>query len=1199
MRLKQLEVVGLKSFANKTTLDFHSGVTAIVGPNGCGKSNVVDAIRWVLGEQSAKHLRGDSMEDVIFKGNGRLGPAGMAEVSLTFENDAPAEVLDDELDVSTLPSHFRNLSEITVSRRYFRSGESEYAINRTPCRLRDITELFLGTGIGSKAYAIIEQGRVEQLINSKPEDRRLFLEEAGGTTLYRSRRLAAERKIERTRENLLRVTDVARELERQIQYLNRLAKKAERYRAVRDESREIELQLGRHRWLRLCASAGAETKELESLHAQQAQLREEAQQLDGEREQRGAAQRVAEEALATLRESAASSATARDSAEERVAMLRNELAERARREARLTASREGLLDRGRQVEAELATAAREVESLTRTLESDRGQVTEGEERLTSVRAAVVAARTEVEHAKSKLLAIVSAEADARNEATRLERLELEAERRRRKAESDAHLLGEQASAAEHAQANRQASQARLTASVVRWREARDATNAALAELSTRLGAAQRSLRECREAAVRAASTADSLRQLHDAYEGYAPVVRELLLGRETSLPVLGVVADAIMAPPEWEAALAAALGARIQCLVVPDARTGADALQMLRERRGGRGSFVAQAGSRRAVNAEADEARSALPLKPLLALVSVEPAFADVAATLLGGVFLAPDLESALAAYPLCPPGVTLVTRDGDLLDADGVFTGGSADTGQQELLSRRRRLDEAEAGAVEASAHATEAEAVLAALQKEHAEVAARLADEEQAVRRAAAELSAVDRDLERLRLDIPRVRDRLRLTRFERDAARRDAASAVSGRVTVRAKLAGLSSERADLDAGLAQANQTLAQDEAAIEEALARLRVSSAAMAERQQRLASAETTFARLQAESEALASRLAAIGEELVEIALERSGIEQSIEASVGAVEGRRQEAANLTDQVTAARAVLAAAVEATDQCAARFDAVRVALDAARERAGRLEVSLAENRTRREHLEADIAEKYEVVLCEMEGEFVALEPEVEHELSERARSLRESLSRMGEVDTGAIEQLRELEERAEYLRTQQADLEHSIADLERTIQKLNRISRERFAETFTAVNAKFQEIAPRLFRGGEARLVLTDPSNMLETGVDIFVRPPGKQLDSVTLLSGGEKALVAVSLIFSLFLINPTPFCFLDEVDAPLDDANIGRFSGLVREMSTHSQFIVITHNKRTMEAAHALYGVTMEEPGISKVVSVAPIAASE
>lgn len=1193
MRLKQLEVVGLKSFANRTTLDFHPGVTAIVGPNGCGKSNVVDAIRWVLGEQSARHLRGDSMEDIIFKGNGRLAPAGMAEVSLTFSNDDPAPApADDDLDVSTLPEHFRNLSEITVSRRYFRSGESEYYINRTPCRLKDITELFLGTGIGSKAYAIIEQGRVEQLVNSKPEDRRLFIEEAGGTTLYRSRRIAAERKIERTRENLLRVNDVLREIERQIQYLNRLAKRAEKYRSLRDELRALDLRLGAHRWQRLDEAVRRLEAALVESGEREAALRGVAAELEARRDALSAEQRAAEERLAALKESAAVASAERDSADQRAALLRRELEERRNRAERLRTSEAALLQQRETMARELAEAQAERDAIGAALRDEEAAVRAAELELARVRDAVREARARVEQAKQQLVALAAAETDARNDRGRLERARLDAEARRRKAETDTHLLGEQIAASELAVANRRAVLVRLEAQLSAAQGTREGVAATVRDLAGRLAAEERRLAGLREDAVKYSSTLDSLRQIHDAYEGYAPAVRSLLAEESRPDWVLGVVGDLIDAPVELEPALAAALGARVNHILVRTADDAARGVEHLRQSGAGRGTFLPFAAPGGEGTARSRPTAGAG--RPLLDEVAVAPEYRGVAESLLGATVLVPDLDAALAAREAAAGALAFVTIDGEVVDARGAVTGGARDISEQELVSRRRRIQESSGRLDETRTALESAEAEVARLRAEEIVQQVRLAELDQQTQRLTTQVVAVERDIDKVGLDLPRYCDRRRLARFECGAARRDVAAAVESFRAVEDTLARLGGERGLRQENLAECEAASRRDEGALETLGEGIRSATAALAEKQKRHSVLDTISARLMAELRGVESRIGSLADDLREVAAQVATLEESIAGAVDDATKRRADAERLAEEVEVAGGALAERAAASRDCAAQWEDNRAALDATRAAVTKAEVALAEQRMRREHLVEDVNERYGIAIAEVApGEPLA--DGEEDEIGVRVQDIRANLGRLGEVNTGAIEELSELEERAGFLRTQREDLERSIADLERTIQRLNRVSRSRFLETFNAANERFQEILPRLLRGGEARLVLTDENNLLETGVEIFVRPPGKRLDSITLLSGGEKALVAVSLIFSLFMINPTPFCFLDEVDAPLDDANIGRFSALVREMSARSQFIVITHNKRTMEAANALYGVTMEEPGISKIISVAPL----
>lgn len=1192
MRLKQLEIVGLKSFANKTSLHFHRGVTAIVGPNGCGKSNVVDAVRWVLGEQSAKHLRGDSMEDVIFKGNGRLAPAGMAEVSLTFANDEPVEHVreeDAELEVSTFVEELRKMSEITVSRRYFRSGESEYYINRTPCRLKDITELFLGTGIGSKAYAIIEQGRVEQLINAKPEDRRLFLEEAGGTTLYRSRRLAAERKIERTRENLSRVTDVHREIERQVQYLHRLAKRAEKYRALKEESRDLELRLGSHRWRRATDELTALTATIEESHLAEAQLREERDRIDAALAERTAALQEAEEKYSQIREVAAVLGAERDAEAARIDLLAREIDERRRRLSRLEAEQQTQTARRGDLDAELAALEERRDALAVALQADRTEVQGFDERLAAGRASVADARRRADEARSTLAAASAEDTALRNELQRRQRGLQEARGRMARARRQSYELGEQAVALAHAQRAARLGLEKLEAELATVQSERQRLAEQVASLRKDLAERESALAKSRNAAVRLGSSLEALRAVRRSYEGYDAAVRSVLLDADRPEGVVGVVGDVLSVTAEWETALSAVLGARIGHIIVDAPEVGANQVRRLRERNGGRGSFVPLEPTQH----DAPEAPLAEIGQPILQAVRVEDRYRPVVQSIVGDAFVVPDLETAVRLWREQSPRARLVTPAGDILEPDGTISGGSERRDEAELISRQRRLLELEQTLERDQAAIDIAAAEVEQVRAELSGLSARLDGLAQSENRLANEVRRLRRDVERTASEFPRARDRARSAATELTSAASEQSEHAGAIVHLESRLSDTERARREAEVGLNEATAAASAAERAVEELVAVVRQSSVRAAEREQQLDAATQGIARIQNESTRLRDRLAALETELKTAAAELASMTQARGAAEESVADKRSAAERQAQEVRQAREGVEALRQASSELETRGRQLRGQFDAVVSRLTQAEVAAAERRSERDHLAADVQERHGVDLAEIEAPEVEIAPEEEGEMQRRVTSLREQMARLGEVDLGSIAELEQLEERARFLVAQKEDLERSLTDLERTIQKLNRVSRERFATTFAAANEKFQEILPRLLRGGEARLVLTDEDNLLESGVEIYVRPPGKRLDTVTLLSGGEKALVAVSLIFSLFLINPTPFCFLDEVDAPLDDANIGRFAGLVREMSAHSQFVVITHNKRTMEAADILYGVTMQEPGVSKVVSVA------
>lgn len=1191
MRLKQLEIVGLKSFATKTNLHFHRGVTAIVGPNGCGKSNVVDAVRWVLGEQSAKHLRGESMEDVIFKGNGRLAPSGMAEVSLTFSNDDPLtreSEEDAELEVSSFVEELRKMSEITVSRRYFRSGESEYYINRTPCRLKDITELFLGTGIGSKAYAIIEQGRVEQLINAKPEDRRLFIEEAGGTTLYRSRRLAAERKIERTRENLNRVTDVHREIERQVQYLHRLAKRAEKYRALKEESRDLELKLGGHRWRRSSAELETLTTLITEARQREAELRNERDTIDAESQERASALQIAEENYSQIREVAAVVGAERDAEAARIDLLARQIEERRSRLARLEGEQATQTTRSKDLEAELATLEERRDSLAMALQADRTEVQGFDERLAAGRASVADARRRADEARSTLAAASAEDTALRNELQRRQRGLQDARGRMARARKQSYELGEQAVALSHAQLAAKVALQRLESELTAIQAERQALAERVAGLKKELAERDAALAKSRDAAVRLGSSLEALRAVRRSYEGYEPAVRSVLLDSNRPEGVIGVVGDVVSVTAELENALTAVLGPRIGCVIVDDPEVGANQVRRLRERNGGRGSFVPIDSPRAG---QANPGTSAVGQR-LIDAVTVDERYRTLVHAILGDAVVVPDLDTAIRLWREAGTSARLVTPDGDVVEADGTVSGGSERRDEAELISRQRRLHELEENLQRDLAAIEESTQAVQTLREEFTGLSTRLEGLGQAEGRLSNEVRRLRRDVERTASEFPRARDRARSAATELTSAAKEQSDHAGAIEHLGNRLSETAQARSAAEVGLHEASAAATAAERAVEELVSVVRQSSVRAAEREQQLDAATQGIARIQSESTRTRDRLSALASELATAASELTGLTEAMASSEGTVADKRSAAARHSEDAQKAREALDKLRQEAAQLEARGRELRNQFDAIVSRLTQAEVAAAERRSEREHLAADVMERHGVELAELEVPEVEITAEEEGETQRRVTALREQMARLGEVDLGSIAELEQLEERAKFLVAQKEDLERSLTDLERTIQKLNKVSRERFATTFAAANEKFQEILPRLLRGGEARLVLTDEDNMLESGVEIYVRPPGKRLDTVTLLSGGEKALVAVSLIFSLFLINPTPFCFLDEVDAPLDDANIGRFAGLVREMSSHSQFVVITHNKRTMEAADVLYGVTMQEPGVSKVVSV-------
>lgn len=1190
MRIRQIELNGFKSFAVRTVLEFPRGVTAIVGPNGCGKSNIVDAVRWVLGEQSPKHLRGGAMEDVIFAGNADHAPLGMAEVSLLIERDdedlrtleAEAEGHDGEGETGQagLGTVLARASEVVVTRRYFRSGESEYLINRQPCRLKDIADLFLGTGVGTKAYAIIEQGRVEQLVNANPEDMRVFLEEAAGTTRFRVRRQAAERKLERTRENLARVLDIARELERQMVSLQRHAKRAEEYHRLKDELRAIDLRImaaRRRAWCeevaRLSARIGTLRSEEDTLHERLHRAR---QTVDAVRQRRqDAEQRLRDVSAAIERERvrAGEAGTRTENFVARAGDLERRAADAAREREDLERRRATLSVELAELEglgARLGEEAADVEAVRGSAERRRRALAEEgaalEQRVDEGTATADGAAAEDARLRDRLeqLRARRAEVEGRRQRLAEERSALEARLATTCSEEEA--VGERLSALRHAVAECDGARRRLEAegralrereelAVARW----DAIRADLARYGSRL---------------------ESLRRLQARYEGCTRGAGTLLDHRAYGERLL---ADVLRVPAELERAVAAALGARLAHVVVPDAGTGVEALAWLRAGEGGSATVIPRQPDRSTTSRD-------LPGTRLRDAVAVEPGYEPLVDALLADVVLVRDLPEALALWRTVDPPVTVVTSCGEAIDPQGAITGGSEPPLEETLLARARELRELEETLQETRCRAEQEAAALLLIRNELAAVTARGQAADERRRALELELVALQKDRERLAEESARLRAEIEVG--EREAADLAAAEA------------GLAAEAAAIEGALSEVGDRLraARDDLRrAREALARWRETWTEMeAERTRAAVAAASVAERRRAAEEAVGRLRAALGELNERLAgVERAGSQAAAEAAETRAEALRleqirSEAEAMAARLGAERERLIAEIARADGMLAEEDRtereVQGRLEAVRSERGSEEVALAERRVALEQLAERLAERYGLPLEALADVEAAAEPVADEVL--RAEELRGRLARLGDVNPAAAAELAEVRERYEFLSAQRADLERSLDDLTQTINRLVRTSRQRFEETFAAANEKLADVFPKLFPGGRARLALVPGADGEEAGVEIVVQPAGKKLQSLSLLSGGEKALTATALVFSLFLIRPTPFCVLDEVDAPLDEANIGRFNQIVGEMATRTQFVLITHNRRTMEVADTLYGITMEQPGLSKVVSV-------
>jgi chromosome segregation protein len=1183
MRIRKLEISGFKSFVDRTVVHFDTDVVGIVGPNGCGKSNIVDAIRWAMGEQSAKHLRGKSMADVIFNGSEHRGPHGMAEVTLTFENSDP-EI------AATLPIEYRDYTDIAVTRRLFRDGTSEYLINKTQVRLKDITDLFLGTGVGTKAYSIVEQGKIGLIVSARPEDRRMLIEEAAGITKYKARKKQAELKMDQTRQNLLRVGDIVSEIQRSLASLKRQAAKAERYVAYRKELEDLILHEASHKLLEIIVRR---------------QVEETARGEQGEREQVARTALGAREAeLEVVRLAAHTSEDVAEKAQQAAFLADNEV---RTNEAEIARSRDKL----KHLEERRAAAALEQADLERTigdlarekaelegqlLAVDEEEASESEraieehERLEELRYGERTADQEAGELRKQVARAQAAVAGAEATLTGFERRLTEMSQRRAKLEDELGRLrfeGEDLERRRH----------ELARHAVELAEGKRMT----ADERARLEAEMKLLREQtvdRDKAVDVAKNELShkrnrlraLEELHARLEGVGQGVKTLLKTKDPSL--LGLVADRLEAPAELTAAFAGLLGAELQSIVVADVDRGAALLADLARTKGGRAALVA---ARPPFVAGAGAASLAVRgegvIGPLVDRLVYDPADEPLARALVGHAVV---VETAADAIRLSRAGadVPLVALDGTVVRPGGRISGGSGDAVAAGMIEQKREMRELHEWV------ATKSEEVTALLAQQQA-LRLRLTEVQTALERARTEAHQGELALVTAEKDLRRAEDQIQNADKRRGQVEHDLEEigehverAQGEHEAAREKLDGGHRQRDDAQVALEHAEMLAAEWRERVLGQQSVVTERKVRLARVRERATAMRGTVDRLRRSVDEVGARIRKLDDERTEAAFNAGKAAAVIvlarEKLVTAVSAAHQAHAELT----AARQALDDARHALALRDSELKGLRHELSDAAERLGKHEMALQKLAIEHTHLVEGVRDRFRgLELHRVVGDYHK-RPLVDQTHRARIQELTELLDRMGPVNVDAVREHAEAEKRYKYYAEQKADLDKALDDLEKAIAQMNRESKKLFKTTFDTVNARFKVLFPKMFRGGQAELRLTNPDDMLETGIEILAQPPGKKLGNIELMSGGEKALTAVSLIFAIFQFKPSPFCILDEVDAPLDEANVARYNEAIRTMTDRSQFILITHIKRTMQSVDILYGVTMQEPGVSKLVSV-------
>lgn len=1166
MKIKRVDIIGFKSFVDKVSLDFQQRITGVVGPNGCGKSNIVDAIRWAMGEQNARNLRGRAMEDIIFGGSESRKPHNMAEVSIIFDNSA-----------KLCPEAYRDYAEIMVTRRLYRNGDSEYLINKTSCRLLDITELFMDTGVGARAYSIIEQGKVGMLVSARPEERRALIEEAAGVTKFKARKKTAQRKMDATRQNLVRLGDIISEVRRQTGSLKRQAQQAEKYRELRGEAKRIEICMAgnRFRVLReelsqLEAGLGGRS---ETLGGAEARLAEAEVQLEEKR-----LQLLTVEDELTRRQEQDYALGGEVQRTEGDITLAGRQAEDLQEQIRsMQAEQQQLMERVALLEKETLELENAEKQLGGDLESTEEAVEAQQEALQQRLAAEQSLSEQLETARREQMDLLSEAGRLSNRQEEIGRRLTGEEERQQRQRRETMSLQE-----ELAEVDRRIADLVTTANLLAAEQAsQQSERESLAETILQLKGEQLSaeglLIEKRQLLERQRSRLESLEELERNLDGYTEGV-QALFSAESSLSN-EVVADLLKADPEHEALVEIALGERLQAVPVRDGGQAGLLLDRLKD-----------AGARAAL---------ALPVPPLrlqgqppgqamTELVTPQDGCVELVEALLAGCFLVDDVL-AFAGQPL-EPGTLLIDREGRSLGWRGDVAGGSTAMAGAGLLRKKREIGELEGQVAALDNELVSQQESVERLVCRREEQEQALQELDQLLQQQALKKLEQQKDFDRLQHEQGRLRERIELLAFEEAQLREQVQQLLDERDQIVLKRQELKDRQLQLQGGSAQLQDQVNEAREAGEAVREELTVLKVRLAEYRQQREAGQAARRRLADSREEQLQRQEQLAERTRSSAERITALGQESEKS-------RVELGLLIDRRERGQLEIREVREAFEAGRSAFEAQREDIRALREQAEALRSEVGQQQLRQKeltveigHLRENVAEKFDVDL--EEHQVAEADAEELERLQQQLRQFQQRIAALGEVNLTAIEEYRELEERYEFLIRQRDDLNQSLDDLQKAINKINRTTRRRFKETFDQVNEKFKQVFPRLFRGGQAELRLTDEENLLETGIDIIVQPPGKKLQNVNLLSGGEKALTAVAIIFSLFLIKPTPFCMLDEVDAPLDDANIDRFAEMVAEMSQNSQFIIITHSKRTMTTADTMHGITMQEPGVSKLVSV-------
>lgn len=1179
MRIKQIELIGFKSFAEKTVFPLHSGITCIVGPNGCGKSNVVDAFRWVLGEQSAKSLRGEKMEEVIFQGSSTKKQKGMAEVTLILCQSGRSPQNDPSENGNG--SEGAAVDETFVTRRLYRSGESEYLLNKRQCRLKDIKDIFLDTGLDVKSYSILDQGRIGEIINTKPHDRRFLIEEVAGVMKYKVRKAEALSKLESSKQNLQRINDIVYEVKRQINSLDRQVKKAEKYKRLIGELKEIEVRGAKREHTRLSAILSETLSEIEKLREIDASQRSELSSLESLIETKRLELAERDNALKELENSLYEKERSISESEKRIVVLKANIENKKEDIIRLTYQQEEIKNKKEELSGKILELDATENILLSNVQNISIELNEKKDWIADMEMKIADKESEIDNKRKELFKASENLSNKKNEFHRLQSSLETLKYRESVSIRDMESIKKTIKDIENAIKEAESAVKTKTDEKLNLVAEKENLTYEIAQLKEQIENKKTLLSKEREDLASNIARFDSLKEM---------IVDKYLMDFISEGQDFWVLSDMIAVNKDYEIAIEAVLSEKVNSLIINNTEDIFSVMKIINEKNLSRTAMLYTGIMNQNNNSELQTLNSELVIGKASDFVAIENSEAQkIAGRIFENIYIVKDIRTAFAIldseFHALNPEFILVTLNGEVLSSDGWLFAGHG----KDILKRKREIKELQKTIASQHTAIKDLEDKLNALSDNLTSKKESLKSKEDSIVEIEKDISLINHSMRNQQDGLERNMRRLSFLETEISTISQEIES-IGNFIQIKTDdINALEHQKTEIDKGITSMQESLSSIKGDYEDSRSRLtelKLSMASYREKTDALKRERNSLYNdirdLEDKKEKAVQLIQDAEERIKESTAELHRLEEEIKAIVIDVDNMQVERTRLKDAISSENQEIVSKSHIIRNLRAYIEEISQQLSEFNSKA-------LENRLKIENIEASMRQKYGL---DIKAEAIEAEGFDAAEEEEKINNLNEKIRELGPVNLGTIEEYEELKTRYDFLTKQQQDLTMSIAELEEAISRINSTTRRKLKEAYDSLRIKFSDVFSTLFGGGKADIILTDENNILESGLDIIAQPPGKKLQNINLLSGGEKALTSLALLFAGFLLKPSPLCILDEADAPLDESNTVRFAQMIKTLSRETQFIIITHNKATMEVADYLYGITMEDPGSSKTISL-------